>query len=191
MTFNKTRKATVAKISLAGLLITMAPSTQAINFVPSYESVIAGAKNAAYVAGFIALVRFFSRKPDNSPNRYNLDALPSQITSGSYTEAAKNCFYVVDDGIIGHPKESSVLKANPDNENKLEFTESVSQRGFLGTAGLYAKPVAIAYAVMEILRTKGDLNELFKGYSDKLATDGGKPFFAVIGALAAAKALNN
>jgi hypothetical protein len=179
------KKATVAKVTLAGLLLSFAPSMQAMSLVPSYETVVSTSKKAAYLIGFLSLVRFFSRKPDNKPARYNLD----ELAAGENIK--NNLFYLYDDGLLGHMKESSVLKANPENDNKIEVTETINQKGLLGTAALYAKPVAMALAIMELIRTNGNLCRLFNEYKDKVATDGGKAFFAFIGALVAAKAVAN
>lgn len=185
MTITNTRKTSIAKISLAGLLLAFAPTSQAIDLIPSCATVVSASKKAAYAIGFLSLVRFFTRKPDNKPARYNLD----EIAAGQ--NITNNLWYLYDDGVIGHGKESSVLKANPENDNKLEFTESASQKGLLGNASAYAKPIVMAWAVMELIRHGGDLKAAFETYYKKLQAEGGKPVFAVIGALAAAKALSN
>lgn len=185
MTITTTRKSNIAKVSLAGLLIAFAPTSQAITLIPSYDTVVSASKKAAYTIGFLSLVRFFSRKPDNKPVRYNLD----EIAAGE--NVANNLWFLYDDGLLGHTDKSSVLKANPDNDNKLEFTESAPQKGLLGNASQYAKPVAMAFAIMELIRANGNLDTLFNGYKDKASTDGGKAFIAFIGTLAAAKSINS
>lgn len=184
MTITAAKKSNIATISLAGLLLAFAPSANAITLVPSYETVISASKKAAYAVGFFSLLRFFTRKPDNKPARYNLD----ELFAGENVK--DNLINLWDDGVIGHGKESSVLKANPENDNKIEFTESVSQKGLLGHASVYAKPIVMAWAVMALIRHGDDLKAAFEAYYKKVQAEGGKPVFAVLGALAAAQTVS-
>ena len=181
-------------MTLCGLLLAFPPSAQAIDVAPSYQAVISASQKIAYAVGFYSIFRFFSRKPDNKPNRYNIE----ELLAGQ--NVANNLYYLYDDGLIGHQKESSVLKANPENDNKLEFTESVPARGLFGNAISYAKPIAIAYCFMELLRTgvefkaKGSnsaLEKNFGDYAEKLRGEAVKPLLAFIGAFVAAKTLSN
>lgn len=177
-------KANIAKASLAGLLIALTPSVQAIS-LPSTDSFISAGKKVGLAYAFVQLVRFLKRKPTNAPNRYNLD----ELMAGQ--NVADNLWYLHEDGIWGHQESSSVLKASPENDHKLVFTEAASARGLVGNAATYAKPVAVAYALMALLNSSKDsIQSMFENNGSKgLEKEALKPFLAFMGAYAATQVL--
>lgn len=114
--------------------------TSAANSVVSSISRTSKLAATAFLAA--SVYAFYSRKPDNNPDRYNLD----ELYAGNFDFDNLKYFYI--DGIVGHPKESDKVKTD-DNGNIL-VNKGAKERGFGGFLSEAVKPLAktIAFAAI-------------------------------------------
>lgn len=117
----------------------MAASNAGASVITSH--VVPALKGTAAAALFASLFRFFSRNPDNKPNRYDIE----KIKNLDISYICSNFINIYDDGVIGHgEKKGSIGVGARDDGSGLElvvFKEKVEARGFGGWCSQMAKPL--------------------------------------------------
>ena len=96
------------------------------------------AKKTAFAALFALNIRFWTREATNDPVRYNLDELFANVN------VKENCFYLLDDGLIGHPGKDSTLKFD-EATGGIPASKKVMPKGLGGFFHSYFKKVATAF----------------------------------------------
>lgn len=134
ITMQKNKKS-LARLSLAVMLLTSVPSVQAFDILPSKATVSNIANKTAYAALLAASIRFWTRKPTNAPVRYNID----ELLAGQNVQ--DNLFFLFDDG-IGHAGKDSYAKVDAES-GKIKWSEEVAPKG-LGWVHFYFKPLVAA-----------------------------------------------
>lgn len=98
------------------------------------------AKMSATALLAASLYMFFSRKPDNAPDRYDIEKLKA------FDFDLENLQYFFVDGLVGHAKESDKVKTNEKGE--LEVKQGAKERGLGGMVSEMIKPLVKTAAFM-------------------------------------------
>ncbi len=124
----------------------MAASNAGASVITSH--VVPALKGTAAAALFASLFRFFSRNPDNKPNRYDIE----KIKNLDISYICSNFINIYDDGVIGHgEKKGSIGVGARDDGSVLElvvFKEKVEARGFGGWCSQMAKPLTQTFGCL-------------------------------------------
>jgi hypothetical protein len=121
------------------------------------EGILTSPEGIASIAFMASLFKHFSRKPDNSPNRYDLEALKA---NPSLNNASKFAYYFLIDGIIGNPSKSSSIKVEADGKTILA-DPGAPARGLYGAISDSVKPMTST--LLFLLSTKAFAKDGIRG----------------------------